>query len=117
MGPQPQIIDRRAFVLGLLFSGVVLASKLTPDSGSLSKEEEFQSSIAEPELKEFKIEDPVRELIQDADLGRPVVGDEASGFGKDREERLRESATRVARRLVEEGLSLAQARTGHVFDT
>ena len=80
MGPRPQIIDRRALVLGLVISGVILggtlAWKLTPDSGSLRKEEEFQFSIAEPELEEFKIEDPVRELIQEKPEEVPEVSAE-----------------------------------------
>jgi len=80
MGPRPQIIDRRALVVGLVISSVIvmatLAWKLTPESGTLRKQEEFQFSIAEPDLEEFKIDDPVRDLIQEKPEEVPEVSAE-----------------------------------------
>lgn len=80
MGPRPQIIDRRAVVIGLVLCGVVLAGtvywKLTPDSGALRKQEEFQFSLAEPDIEKFRIEDPVRELIQERPEEAPDVAEE-----------------------------------------
>ena len=80
MGPRPQIIDRRALVIGLVISSVIVAGtlawKLTPESGTLRKQEEFQFSIAEPDLEEFKIDDPVRDLIQEKPEEVPEVSAE-----------------------------------------
>lgn len=80
MGPRPQIIDRRALIVSLVISGAILtgtlAWKLTPESGTLRKQEEFQFSIAEPDLEEFRIEDPVRDLIQEKPEEVPDVSAE-----------------------------------------
>lgn len=67
--PGPQIIDRKMVVLGLGIGAIVLAFsvawKMTPNAGSLRHQDEFEFAIAEPDVDDFKLEDPIRDLIEE----------------------------------------------------
>jgi len=63
------IIDKRAVTIGLALSAALvvlgLAWKLTTAATSQRKPEEFKFSVDEPKTEEFKVNDPVRDIIKE----------------------------------------------------
>jgi len=69
MGTDTEIIDKRAVLAGLGVSLLLLLIafiwKLTPQTDTLRKLEEFEFSVAEPALEEFELEDPIRDILKE----------------------------------------------------
>jgi hypothetical protein len=69
LGSATPIIDRKALLGGLLIGlgllSIVLIWKLAPNPNTLRRQDEFEFSVAEPEVDDFELTDPIRDLISE----------------------------------------------------
>lgn len=69
MGPPTPIIDRKAVLIGIGIGALLLAFavlwKLNPNAGALRQQDEFEFTVAEPELDDFDLDDPIRDLVKE----------------------------------------------------
>lgn len=68
-----ELFDRRAVIYGLLVAGLVLMIAfvwtLAPNLSSLRKvERDFEFAVAEPKIEEFKLNEPIRDIMKETSV-------------------------------------------------
>ena len=69
LGPATPIIEGKALLVGLLIGLALLVVaviwRLTPNPNTLGQRDEFEFSVAEPEMDDFELDDPIRDLVKE----------------------------------------------------
>ncbi len=69
LGASTPIIDKRAVVVGLAIGASLLVIailwKLAPNPNAFGVLQEFEFTVAEPDLEDFELEDPIRDIINE----------------------------------------------------
>lgn len=69
LGPDTQMFDKRAVMIGLLISALVFLGmaiwKLAPNTDMLKKSDEFEFKVAEHKIEDVKLRDPIRDILKE----------------------------------------------------
>ena len=69
LGASTPIIDKRAVVVGLAIGAsqlvIAILWKLAPNPNAFGVLQEFEFTVAEPDLEDFELEDPIRDIINE----------------------------------------------------
>jgi hypothetical protein len=79
MGPDTQMFDKRAVMIGLLISALVFLGmaiwKLAPNTDMLKKSDEFEFKVAEHKIEDVKLRDPIRDILKETPEEIPELED------------------------------------------